>query len=77
LIKARGGTVRGRQRRSGGFGDAAADRWDYVVLCPIPRARFLDMILAGLRGGERTSRAGSGETRHPCQHGNLLQVIPK
>jgi uncharacterized protein (DUF1330 family) len=46
LIKARGGTVLwGGNGESVAFGDAAKDRWDYVVLVQYPsRAAFLDMI---------------------------------
>ena len=46
LIKARGGTVIGAGDGEGvAYGDAAADRWDYVVLVRYPsRAAFLDML---------------------------------
>ena len=46
LIKARGGTVLwAGNGEAVAFGDAAADRWDYVVLVRYPsRAAFLDMI---------------------------------
>lgn len=46
LIKARGGTVLWAGYGEGvAFGDAAADRWDYVVLVRYPsRAAFLDMM---------------------------------
>ena len=46
LIKARGGTVLWAGDGEGvAFGDAAADRWDYVVLVRYPsRAAFLDMM---------------------------------
>lgn len=46
LIKARGGTVLwAGNGEAVAFGDAAADRWDYVVLVRYPsRAAFLDMV---------------------------------
>ena len=46
LIKARGGTVLwAGDGEAVAFGDAAADRWDYVVLVQYPsRAAFLDMM---------------------------------
>ena len=46
LIKARGGTVLWAGNNEGvAFGDAQADRWDYVVLVRYPsRAAFLDMM---------------------------------
>ena len=46
LIKARGGTVLwAGNGEAVAFGDAAADRWDYVVLVRYTsRAAFLDMI---------------------------------
>ena len=46
LIKARGGTVLwAGNGEAVAFGDAAADRWDYVVLVRYPsRAAFLDMM---------------------------------
>ena len=46
LIKARGGTVLwGGNGEGVAFGDAAKDRWDYVVLVQYPsRAAFLDMV---------------------------------
>ena len=46
LIKARGGTVIWAGDGEGvAYGDAAADRWDYVVLVRYPsRAAFLDML---------------------------------
>ena len=46
LIKARGGTVLWAGNGEGvAFGDAQADRWDYVVLVRYPsRAAFLDMM---------------------------------
>jgi uncharacterized protein (DUF1330 family) len=45
LIKARGGTVLwAGNGEAVAFGDAEADRWDYVVLVRYPsRAAFLDM----------------------------------
>ena len=45
LIKARGGTVLwAGDGEAVAFGDAQADRWDYVVLVRYPsRAAFLDM----------------------------------
>lgn len=45
LIKARGGTVLwAGNGEAVAFGDAQADRWDYVVLVRYPsRAAFLDM----------------------------------
>ena len=48
LIKARGGTVLwAGDGEAVAFGDAAADRWDYVVLVRYPsRAAFLDMMRA-------------------------------
>ena len=49
LIKARGGTVLwAGNGEAVAFGDAQADRWDYVVLVRYPsRAAFLDMIRSG------------------------------
>ena len=46
LIKARGGTVLwAGNGEAVAFGDAGADRWDYVVLVRYPsRAAFLDMV---------------------------------
>lgn len=46
LIKARGGTVLwAGDGEAVAFGDAQADRWDYVVLVRYPsRAAFLDMV---------------------------------
>jgi uncharacterized protein (DUF1330 family) len=46
LIKARGGTVLwAGNGEAVAFGDAGADRWDYVVLVRYPsRAAFLDMM---------------------------------
>ena len=46
LIKARGGTVLwAGDGEAVAFGDAEADRWDYVVLVRYPsRAAFLDMM---------------------------------
>ncbi|MGP1676285.1 MAG: DUF1330 domain-containing protein [Burkholderiales bacterium] len=46
LIKARGGTVLwAGNGEAVAFGDAHADRWDYVVLVRYPsRAAFLDMM---------------------------------
>ncbi len=46
LIKARGGTVLwAGNGEAVAFGDAQADRWDYVVLVRYPsRAAFLDMM---------------------------------
>ncbi len=46
LIKARGGTVLwAGDGQAVAFGDAQADRWDYVVLVRYPtRASFLDMM---------------------------------
>ncbi len=46
LIKARGGTVIwAGDGEAVAFGDASADRWDYVVLVRYPsRAAFLDMM---------------------------------
>ena len=46
LIKARGGTVLwAGNGEAVAFGDAQADRWDYVVLVRYPsRAAFLDML---------------------------------
>ncbi len=46
LIKARGGTVIwAGDGEAVAYGDAAADRWDYVVLVRYPsRAAFLDML---------------------------------
>ena len=46
LIKARGGTVLwAGNGEAVAFGDAEADRWDYVVLVRYPsRAAFLDMM---------------------------------
>jgi uncharacterized protein (DUF1330 family) len=46
LIKARGGTVLwAGDGEAVAFGDAQADRWDYVVLVRYPtRAAFLDMM---------------------------------
>jgi len=46
LIKARGGTVLwAGDGEAVAFGDAQADRWDYVVLVYYPsRAAFLDMM---------------------------------
>ena len=46
LIKARGGTVIwAGDGEAVAFGDASADRWDYVVLVRYPsRAAFLDMV---------------------------------
>ena len=46
LIKARGGTVLwAGNGEAVAYGDAEADRWDYVVLVRYPsRAAFLDMI---------------------------------
>lgn len=46
LIKARGGTVLwAGNGEAVAFGDAARDRWDYVVLVQYPtRAAFLDMM---------------------------------
>jgi len=48
LIKARGGTVLwAGDGEAVAFGDAAADRWDYVVLVRYPsRAAFLDMMVS-------------------------------
>lgn len=48
LIKARGGTVLwAGNGEAVAFGDAAADRWDYVVLVRYPsRAAFLDMMVS-------------------------------
>jgi uncharacterized protein (DUF1330 family) len=49
LIKARGGTVLwAGDGEAVAFGDAQADRWDYVVLVRYPsRAAFLDMMRSG------------------------------
>ncbi|MBS0338342.1 MAG: DUF1330 domain-containing protein [Proteobacteria bacterium] len=46
LIKARGGTVIwAGDGEAVAYGDAAGDRWDYVVLVRYPsRAAFLDMV---------------------------------
>ncbi len=46
LIKARGGTVIwAGDGEAVAYGDAAADKWDYVVLVRYPsRAAFLDML---------------------------------
>ena len=46
LIKARGGTVIwAGDGEAVAYGDATADRWDYVVLVRYPsRAAFLDML---------------------------------
>ena len=46
LIKARGGTVLwAGNGEAVAYGDAQADRWDYVVLVRYPsRAAFLDML---------------------------------
>ena len=46
LIKARGGTVLwAGDAEAVAYGDAQADRWDYVVLVRYPsRAAFLDMV---------------------------------
>ena len=46
LIKARGGTVLwAGNGEAVAFGDASADRWDYVVLVRYPsRAAFVDMV---------------------------------
>jgi uncharacterized protein (DUF1330 family) len=46
LIKARGGTVIwAGDGEAVAYGDATADRWDYVVLVRYPsRAAFLDMV---------------------------------
>ena len=48
LIKARGGTVLwAGDGEAVAFGDAATDRWDYVILVRYPsRAAFLDMLRA-------------------------------
>ena len=78
LIKARGGTVLwAGNGEAVAFGDAQADRWDYVVLVRYPsRAAFLDMIRSGEYAAANVHREQAVQRHVILTAGETYSKIP-